>query len=95
MADLFQDDQQEDIVITITIKQGKPEHLDVSYNMKNMLTMQDAATVSHVLGNSSQLILNLVKQNMPKSVKAMKKLPETQQVAFMKSQRLTFMLDGK
>lgn len=98
MADLFHQQENSDtqeIIITITIKQDNPEHLDISHNLKNMLTMQDAATVCHVLGRSKDMIMGLVKQNMPKQVKKLSKLPEPQHIEYMKSQRLTFMLNGK
>lgn len=96
-VDLFQQENSDnqEIIITITIKQDNPEHLDISHNLKNMRTMQDAATVCHVLGRSQAMIMGLVKQNMPKQVKKLSKLPESEHIEYMKSQILTFMLNGK
>ena len=94
MPDLFQQEKK-DIVITITVKEGDGELMDISYCIENMLTMQDAATVANVFDKSKTMIFQLLHENMPKQVKKLGKLDESQQIEYMKSQRLTFMLNGK
>lgn len=94
MPDLFQQEKK-DIVITITVKEGDGELMDISYGIENMLTMQDAATVASVFDKSKAMIFQLLHENMPKQVKKLSKLDESQHIEYMKSQRLTFMLNGK
>lgn len=85
--------EDQDIVIEITIKQGNPDHLDVSHKILNMNTMQDAATVSNVLTKSGEMIIQLVKEHMPKEVKKMSKMKKSDHIAYMKTVKLPFMID--
>ena len=85
--------EDQDIVIEITIKQGNPDHLDVSHKILNMNTMQDAATVSNVLTKGGEMIIQLVKERMPKEVKKMSKMKEGNHIAYMKTVKLPFMIE--
>ena len=85
--------QDQDIVIEITIKQGNPDHLDVSHKIQNMITMQDAATVSNVLTKGGEMIIQLVKEHLPKEVKKMSKMKEGDHIKYMKTVKLPFMIE--